>query len=181
MRQGFKRFWLIVVNDSWLCCLLAGYIAGSLFFLPAAAAALILLAFLEPVRSGCSLRAVTRNLTENFYAYRTWGGVWLITQKRPRGHTCQENRQSFLKDKMQIQAGFPEGRYRALTHETVIRQLLRCPGITEWRQRPAYQADMRAILMWMSGGKCRRCVARCRAYRAIPRQFYLVEFSIKGG
>lgn len=178
MRQGFKRFWLLVVNDSWLCFLLAGYIAGGLFFLPAAAAALLLLVMLEPVRSGCRLQAVTRDLTQNFYAYRTWGGVWFITQKKPQGKTCRQNRQSFLIDRMQIQAGFPEGRYRALTHETVIRQLRRCPGITEWRQRPAYQADMRTILMSMSGGKCRRCAARCRAFRAAPRQFYLIEFRI---
>ena len=71
-----------------------------------------------------------------------------------------------------------KGKYRIVTHDTVLRRLIKSPNLAIHRCDPAYQSDLKQILSAMTDGQCKHCTKQCRAWHSPPRQFYYVKFKI---
>lgn len=179
MHQSFKRSMILLINDSWLCCLLVIYIAGLLMFWPVALIALIALLILEPIRSQAFLPG-TMDISPNFYAYRTWGGYWYITQRKTLlQENCRVKQRAFLQDSKIVKKGLSAGIYRMVTHSVVLKEVTKIPNVKILALQEAYTSDLKSILSAMTNRKCKKCKKRCMAYRAKPRKFYKVKFQVK--
>lgn len=172
---------VLLLADSWLCCLLVLYAIGLLMFWPIGLVAMIALLTLEPIRSQAFLPG-TMDVSPNFYAYRTWGGNWYITQRshhRKKNMSCKEMQRDFLFDSDLIRLGLPKGKYCTITHAVVLKQLLKTPGICLIKQNAVYKSDLKRILTAMTKNRCKSCNNKCLAYKSEPRSFYKIEFEIK--
>ena len=116
-------------------------------------------------------------ITTHFFGVRTLTGALIICQRRSKG-TCREQRHT-LAHESDIAACLPSGRYRTLTHETVVLRVQRTAGVQVQSCRPVYKMDLHHILTAMTGGACKRCTKKCSAWKAPARQFYDLKFTIK--
>lgn len=123
-------------------------------------------------------------LTRNFYAVRSWGGRWSIFQRRPHGPCradCKALLRSLAEEQRRLPAALPPGRYRALTHATVLRRLRAMETAVEVAAVPVYKLSLAGIRAQMTGGRCKHCKGRCPFPQddGTARQFYLVSFRIR--
>ena len=124
---------------------------------------------------------LSRLLTPNFFAVRDLTGGWRIFQRSP-GETgdCQVLLKGLLKDQIRLPEALLPGRYRALTHETILGRLRRLPHVEIQSCRRAYVATMEATVSRAVKGRCRHCTDGCPFLgRSHPRQFYDVRFLVK--
>lgn len=119
-------------------------------------------------------------LTPNFYSVRSLGGWQSVFQCRPMSRDCQEVIRSLWREQAALPAALRPGRYRAITHDTVIRRLKRIETARILSCVPCYTASMEKIYAAMTGGKCKKCKQPCRYYAnaKVTRQFYFVVFQI---
>lgn len=109
------------------------------------------------------------------------GGYHTVGQRAPkeaRQQSCRELRRLLIQDSQDAAAGIPAGKYQAITHETVLRQLEYDRRIFVESARPIYKGTLHPILQAQSHKRCRRCKETCSAWNAPERQFYLVRFRV---
>lgn len=193
MRRSFKSIWYAVMTNPISTSAIIGMIVAlSLYlitdmtlFIYLLLLYLIVLAILERSIPKGWPAPLSRQLTPLFYGIRAPSGRWLIVQKRlPRSKDkdCRE----LLRYLTEQQRLLPKallsmpGKYRAITHETVLRRIERMPDAVIESTRTVYKADMAATLNALTGGACKKCRKECpvKFGRQIRRQFYDVRFSI---
>jgi len=129
-------------------------------------------------------RYLTRILTPNFYSVRLLPGRWTIYQRRVAKQKELPDCKTLLKDLVaeqnRLPAALEPGRYKTLTHDTVLHRLRRMQNARDIVVKPAYMSDMKSICAAMTGKRCKKCKEPCPflAQRETPRQFYLVTFEI---
>lgn len=181
MHQNFKRHYYQSVTDPALVLMLPFwplYLLGLALQIPAfwcpAALTIFGLAFWQKL---CRV-----DIGRNFQALPALpGGYHMVGQRAPKGtnqQTCLELRQSLIQDSRDAAAGIPAGKYQAITHETVLRQLERSERICVESAKPIYKGTLQPILKAQSHNRCRHCKAPCSAWNAPARQFYLVQFRV---
>lgn len=111
------------------------------------------------------------------------GKPYLFLCQRPRKNvkdlSCWHIQRSLIEDKQNIPAQLPKGNYCTITHESVLHILDKCDNITlDGEPRFLYTTTLRSILTAQTGGRCKRCKPRCRAWNTEARDFYLVRFTV---
>lgn len=140
----------------------------------------VLWAALEQLAGKGYPRSRVRVLTPNFYAVRDLGGTWRIFEKRPvnRG-PCRAVLGELLRDRQRLPAALVPGRYRALTHDTIVARLQGMANVRILSCRPAYTATLECTIRHVVCGRCRRCAERCPfPGRTRLRTFFDVEFLV---
>jgi len=177
MRQGFRRFFFRLSLDPrtpiyGVTLFLYGYglLTGRL--IPIFLALVLVLAAERWVKVG------GREVGDNFRILPSLVGPRLICQSRQKNRrSCGELRRSLILDSKLLPRDLPAGTYHTITHDAVIRRLRRVEGLTVWKQQYAYSGDLRKILSGETGGRCKHCPAKCRAWSVPPQAFYKVTFS----
>lgn len=125
-------------------------------------------------------RSRVRTLTPNFYAVRDLGGTWRIFEKRPeKRETCRAVLGELLGDRQRLPAALVPGRYRALTHDTIVARLQGMANVKILSCRPAYTATLEHTILHVVWGRCRGCAERCPfPGRMRLRTFFDVEFLV---
>lgn len=128
-------------------------------------------------------RSRVRLLTPNFFAVRDCSGCWRVFQRPPpRASDCQRVLLDLLKDQRRLPAALTPGRYRALTHSTILERLERMDNVSILSSSPAYVATLEDTISSTVGRQCHLCQERCPFRgRALPRQFYDVRWEIRKG
>lgn len=140
----------------------------------------VLWAVLEHVAPRGWPRGRVRILTPNFWAVRDLSGCWRIFQRRPEQTGCRQLLKGLLTEQQSLPDALTPGRYRALTHETILHRLQRMPGVTILSCRLAYVATLEETINQAMGKRCRHCAQRCPfPGRCKPRQFYDVRWEVK--
>ena len=185
MIQNFKRLFLsLLVQPCAIptlfsaCCILLGFIQFSVPW------ELIALTVLIP--TAVWQRVTRRELGQNFILLRSiplldGPSHYFVCQRQRKGAahmSCKALLQSLLQDKYSYDPLLPKGCYRAITHKGIIRILKENEHIELDGLIPLYADTLRPILMKQTGGRCRRCKHRCASWKAKPRQFYLVSFTV---
>lgn len=129
-------------------------------------------------------RWLALGLTPHFYAVRAPAGWYGIFQRRPdggRSTDCKALLRSLAEQQRRLPAALPPGRYRALTHETVLRRLRAMENASIITATPAYTADLARIRSRMTGGRCKHCKQKCPFPQdtSVKRQFYFVTFQVR--
>ena len=175
MIQGFKRlFWRNILDPGVLpiCLLMPLYLAGLYFAFPDMWLPAMLLLFLSLLW----VRLNSLEVGENFVALPALPGrPRTICQRREKKQTCSHQLRSLLRDSHLASAALPDGIYRTLTHEAVLKRMERS-GLKILNLRPAYRSTLRSVLLCETGGRCRHCSDRCVVWNQPERQFYLVKF-----
>lgn len=122
------------------------------------------------------------HITPNFFSVRLLSGRWGIYQRR-RKHRgaldCRQLLKELVADQVKLPAALEPGRYRAVTHDTVLRRLRRMENARNLVVTPVYMADMKRIHAAMVGKRCKKCRERCPfPAQDTPRQFYDIRFEI---
>lgn len=140
----------------------------------------VLWAILEQLAGSGHPRSRVRVLTPNFYAVRDLGGTWRIFEKRPKkGETCRAVLGELLRDQQRLPAALVPGRYRTLTHDTIVVRLQGMANVKILSCRPAYTATLEHTILHVVRGRCRGCAERCPfPGRLRLRTFFDVEFLI---
>lgn len=119
-------------------------------------------------------------VTEYFVTLR-FEGVGYVYQRRPKGRDfggCRHATRELLAQRFRLPAALPPGKYRAVTHETIIRHMRPSDGLFILRSIPAYRADLNGLQARLLG--CKRCPLRaaCPIWTLgkTERQFYFIEF-----
>lgn len=202
MNQSFssvRRFWCQLLVDPFLLPLVLGY---AILLLTACAPVsglwasiaqvlvdltlgwVILVAILSMASRQGYPRCFSRILTPNFYSIRLLSGRWTIYQRRAAKQKDLPDCKTLLKDLVAEQTKLPAalepGRYKTLTHDTVLNRLRRMQNARDIVAKPAYMANMKSICAAMTGKRCKNCKEPCPflAQREKLRQFYLVTFKI---
>lgn len=129
-------------------------------------------------------RWLARKLTPNFYSVRLLSSRWGIFQrcavKKNEQTDCIQLLKELVADQVRLPNALPPGRYKALTHDTVLRRLQRMSNARDIMAKPAYMANMAAICSAMTAKRCKTCKGNCPflAQRETQRQFYYVTFEI---
>lgn len=178
MLQDFKRFFIRLKSDHWICILLCLYCIFLLICWPVSLVMAFLIVFLEPIRSSGKLPG-TRKIGINFYAFKNLNGVWYITERRPPADTtCHELRKSFLSDRQTAFHYFPSGKYKTITHDVVLHCIKKIPGVKIVKQELVYKRNLKPILSAITHNKCRHCVRPCAAFKMQQRPFYEIIFEV---
>lgn len=182
MRQSFRRLYYRCMVDPRMVIILAAmpvYVVG----LAAAAPAIWLPALAVIFLSLLWGKLASIHIGNNFLALPALPGrprtICQVRQKGAKKMSCRVLRRSVLLDAGQVSSALPDGTYRTLTHETVIRRLKRMGGITILAMHPAYFDTLHSVLLCETAKRCRRCRQRCNAWDSPIRQFYLVRFEKK--
>jgi hypothetical protein len=127
-------------------------------------------------------RWLAKVLTPNFFSVRLLSGRWGIYQRR-RKHRgaldCRQLLKELVVDHVKLPAALEPGRYKAVTHDTVLRRLRRMENARNLVVTPVYMADMKRIHAAMVGKRCKKCRERCPfPAQDTPRQFYDIRFEI---
>lgn len=165
----------------WLLFAPLYFFLGEIIFLAILVLWGMLWAVLEHVAPKGYPRRSTRLLTPNFFAVRDFTGGWRIFQRSPGEiGDCQVLLKGLLKDQIRLPEALLPGRYRALTHETILGRLRRLPHVEIQSCRRAYVATMEVTVSRAAKGRCRRCTDGCPFLgRSHPHQFYDVRFLVK--
>lgn len=117
-----------------------------------------------------------RLLTENFYAVRRGARSWIYQRKPPKGIACTDYLRSLLQEQRTLPASLVPGRYRTITHTTILRRLQDVEGVIITRTAKAYQGRLKGL----RGRACKRCPRmRCVFGSDTLRQFYDVTFVVQ--
>jgi hypothetical protein len=171
MILGFIVFMIIYGSTGSLCCL---------FFLLLYLVPFVVLERTIP-KGFPKLLAVP--LTSMFYGIRAPSGRVTIFEKRPSGkYDCRDlirlilAQQSLLPSELAMK----HGKYRAITHENVLKRIRELPGVKIESTSPVYMADISANLKYLTKGACKHCKKKCPAAigRKTKRQYYDVKFTI---
>jgi hypothetical protein len=164
--------------------LLAACASARLLWLGAAAAWAFTTALLS---AACRLgypRCLSRQLTPNFYAVRFLSARWTVFQRRPAKQNllpdCRALLKELIAEQTRLPAALAPGKYRTLTHDTVLRRLRQLQNAQDISAKPAYTAGMNSIRCAMTANRCKKCKEPCPfpPQGMTPRQFYLVTFEI---
>lgn len=190
MSQSFnaiRKFWYQLKVDPLQLPLWSGYILflslgvilTPTWWLAALLWAGLWLCLRRLAKSGRPAWLATR-LTPNFYAVRALGGWQGVFQCRPGQDDCRGIIRALVREQAALPAALRPGRYRAITHDTVIRRLQRMPNANILIIKPAYTASMEAVYAAMTGRKCRKCEHSCQYLKTAQtlRTFYFVGFQI---
>lgn len=186
MIQGFKRFFFTVAHQPGRTLLLS----GAAFFLlslitGSIALDLLALAFLTP--AAIWLRVKPLPVGANFAALPSMplldGKPYLFLFQHRRSDasdkSCHELLRSLISDKNKLNTRLPKGVYCTITHDSVIHVLQKCDNVQlDDEPKLLYRDTLRLILTHQTGGRCRRCKARCAAWNSEARNFYLVRFTV---
>lgn len=124
---------------------------------------------------------LSRRVAENFYIVPSLRGWHSIHQLRAnKTIACKEIRRSLVHTG-DLNAVLPNGRYRVLSHETVLRRVRRTPGVCILKEMPMGKQDMKKTLNYMTHNRCKTCPEKCNAWRSEPREYYDVMFEITEG
>lgn len=194
-----RRIWCQLLVDPFLLLLVLGYVilllaacASSNGLLVGIATLLVDIAFMWVLLMAVLYmtsqhghpRYLTRILTPYFYSVKLLPGRWTIYQRRVAKQKELPDCKTLLKDLVAEQTKLPAalepGKYKTLTHDTVLNRLRRMRNARDIVAKPAYIADMKSICSAMTGKRCKKCKEPCPffAQRETPRQFYLVTFEI---
>lgn len=186
MIQGFKRFFFTVAHQPGRTLLLSG---AAFFFLSlvtgSVALDLLALVFLTP--AAIWLRVKPLPVGANFAVLPSMplldGKPYLFLYQHRRGDansmSCRELLRSLISDKNELNTRLPKGVYCTITHDSVIHVLQKCDNVQlDDEPKLLYRDTLRLILTHQTGGRCRRCKARCAAWNSEARDFYLVRFTV---
>ncbi len=124
---------------------------------------------------------LSRRVAENFYIVPSLRGWHSIHQMRAnKTATCKEIRRS-LAHTGDLNAFLPNGTYRVLSHESVLRRVRRTPGAHILKETPMGKQDMKKTLGYITSNRCKKCREKCSAWRTEPREYYDVMFEITEG
>lgn len=131
-------------------------------------------------------RFLSRVLTSNFASIRLASGRWGIYQRRIKHHgplDCTMLVRELVNDQVNLPAALTPGKYRAITHDTILRRLKRMKNARSIVAKPVYLSNMKSIYAAMTGKRCKKCKEPCPflAQREQSRQFYDVKFEITNG
>lgn len=121
-----------------------------------------------------------RRLTPNFCAIRDLFGTWRIFEKRPLGwNDCRTVLGELIQDQRRLPAPLTPGRYRTLTHDTILLRLQGMANVKILSCHPAYVATLEHTISQIVRGRCRRCSVRCPfPGRTRLRTFYDIKFQV---
>ena len=139
---------------------------------------LFLLLALDAVLMKWDIPFLSRRIGEHFYALRSLGGWYGISQRTRVEENCRSMLRS-LSSETGILVHLPQGRYRTRTHQTVLHRLQQAENVSLLRCIPIYKSDLKSTLNRMTAKRCNSCATKCAAYQTPPRQFYFVEFQIR--
>lgn len=137
-------------------------------------------AFLEHMAPTGHPRSRVRELTPNFYAVLDLAGCWRIYE-RPASVSgdCRHILQDILSEQRRLPASLTPGRYRALTHDTIVARLQGMANVKILNSCPAYVATLEATISGAMRGRCKRCSIRCPFPRRQQlRRFYDIRFQV---
>lgn len=192
LNSKYRSFWYSLKVDPLLVPWLVGYCT------------LILLSLLCPSRSSVFLVILwllifgileylathglcippMERLTPNFYVIHglRYNGIFQCQATRKHSPmTCLAVLRVLLKEQDALPAALATGRYRAVTHETILRRLETMSSVKDVIIIDIGQKSLEKIVDRMLGGRCRSCTRPCPIEQARKRKrpFYYVEFTIK--
>jgi len=193
MIQNIKRYWYAIIINPLEVTMLTGFFALLIIFFLTYDSFWYILAFIYAIPFAILEKTLPKGipktsavpLTSLFYGIRSpFSGRVTILQKRPDGnYDCHDLIRLILAQQSLLPAALIKkpGKYRAITHETIILRLQSMPEAQIENIKPIYQGNMSANLNYMTKKKCRRCQQPCPAAigRRTERQFFDVKFSIK--
>lgn len=181
-----RRYWFLLRADPAQQALWSGYLLflcltplSLRFLLPALLWAALWILLCRSAPRGWP-RWLSRPLTQNFYALRSPFG-WMGVFQRPAGHLpCRDLILGLCREQTALPAALGPGRYRAVTHETILHRLEQMEGVVLLRKEFAYSMPMTGIYHTMTHGRCRHCPKPCGVYSAAqnPRPFFFVVFQV---
>lgn len=193
MRRSFRSVWYAVISNPLQVAMLAGVavgmaagvLTGEMLIFILILLYLLPFVILERTSPQGRPRILSRKLTPMFYALRSPSGRFCIVQNcLPGPIDCRAliralTAQTRLLPNALISA---PGRYRAITHESVLHRITAIPVAVIENAKPVYMADMSAMLNYLTNGRCRKCSHSCPAVFGSKdkRQFYDVKFTIRG-
>lgn len=124
---------------------------------------------------------LSRRVNNHFYIVPSlfgWHSIHLLPA--PKRTTCQQIRRS-LAYTGDLNGFLPNGRYRVLTHQGVLKRIHRTVGAHISNEVVLGQKRLRSTLNFMTRGRCRRCSKKCAAWNTPPRDWLYVEFEITQG
>ncbi len=125
-------------------------------------------------------RSWNRSLTPNFIAVRDFAGCWRISQRPAPPGNCKEILRELLADQRRLPEALEPGKYRTLTHDTILNRLRQMDNVEILACKPAYVATLEATLSGAVQGRCSHCSNRCPfPGRHQLRQFYDVRFLVR--
>lgn len=178
-----KKILLQLISTPPICWYYSSLIILALFypttsvrFLLGFALASALLGLILNRRCAGRIPFIMRRLSSCFYGIRCLSGRWAVFQMPMDTLPCDKILRTLV-TQTQLADELPAGRYRANTHDIVLKRLQANPTIRITRCKKAYCADLRSILNGMTNKRCKACQHPCSAYNAPPRQFYTVSFT----
>lgn len=121
-------------------------------------------------------------LTECFSLYPIPFCTWrVIAQHRPsKKKACRDILRALTNEAYLLPGRIPYGRYKVITHDTVLRRIEAADELHVCNVIPLGQDNLMSLHAQMRGANCRRCSHKrnCRYLPMIQeyRQFYFIEF-----
>ncbi len=121
-------------------------------------------------------------LSSHFAVYAAPGATWSVIAQY---HTeeemdCWDTMCTLVKEQRTLIDAIPVGKYRAVTHDTVVRRIEAADSLQLRRIELLGLDNLSGIRRHMRGCNCHRCKLKknCRFFQMIQknRQFYYVEF-----
>ncbi len=191
MRRSFKSCFYAVISNPVQVAMLIGVLIGLAIYIWTANLLFMFLTLLYILPFYILERTLpngypyflSRRLTPMFFSVRSPSGRFSIVQKRLPGKSdCRAMMRLIAAQRRRLPEALIKAprKYRAITHEYVLRRIERIPGAMIESARPVYVADMTATLNALTGGACKKCAEHCpaAASRQTRRQFYDVRFTI---
>lgn len=169
-------------------CIVALTCAVLLLFLkkaisPMSAMAVILVLLMGEMQRQKFVRHHTIPISDFFAVIQRKSGVYTINAYRGDGEPepCSEIMRGLIREQYTLIDAIPPGRYKAITHDTVMRRIEAADELFIKQCRPVGMGDLKSIQARMRAGKgCSCCLQKknCRYESMISarRQFYYVEF-----
>lgn len=104
--------------------------------------------------------------------------------KTTRQRSCSETLRALVQEQYELPEKIPQGQYKVITHETVLRRLKQLQNVAIISCVPIGMDTLEHTIKHMHCGiRCNRCMQNknCRFGRMIcaPRQFYYVTFHLQ--
>lgn len=130
-------------------------------------------------------RFLSKRLSEYFFSFRPFCGRWLIAQRKNRKQKnldCRKLLRDLTDDAEKLTAALRDlpGRYRAITHQTVIDRLEGMEEAEVTMKELAYTATLEKTVAMLTGNSCKSCKKKCPfPNRRMEREFFDIRFEIK--
>lgn len=124
-----------------------------------------------------------KKITPNFYIVQglCFHGIFQCRAWTKSPLSCRAAVKNLFMEQKQLPAALLPGRYRAITHETILNRLEMLDNLKNVKVVYIGEQSLERVVRQMMGGRCRHCHQPCpiQLARTKKRPFYYVQFTIK--